>query len=496
VATVATANRLKFRRLIFNARIVLPPIGNALPLTKHLQFAGRVRPLASTWPCLEAGSPEALRASGSLVRTDARRYLLMEVDRRVNVKVFFIDILHLGFAHKKQLDAGSGRVVFLLSIKRGRSCAMPTHARCGRGLRDMSMQAGCPVQALTTDVRKETEMEALVCLKPGDLVVEERPGPQRATSGEALVRIRRVGICGTDYHIFEGNHPYLQYPRVMGHELSASVVEPPPGSSLRRDNLVVVNPYIACGTCHACRKGRPNCCMNIAVLGVHRDGGMTELISVPETNLYPAGNLTPDQAATVEFLAIGAHGVSRAGASAKSGRTLVIGAGPIGIGAAIFAQIAGAAVTLMDVDDKRLQESHRLIGADSAIVANAEAAHAVSDLTAGIGFDTVIDATGNRTSMETGFAYVAHTGVYVLLSVVREDVTFSDPLFHARETTLLASRNALRSDFETVISAIASGAVPIAKLITHRTTLAGAVDDLPRWAADKRGLIKALIDIS
>ncbi len=338
-------------------------------------------------------------------------------------------------------------------------------------------------------------MEALVCRKPGELAVEERPEPERAT-GDVLVRIRRVGICGTDYHIYQGSHPYLHYPRIMGHELAAEVVEAPAGSRFAKDDLVVVNPYIACGTCHACRKGRPNCCCNIAVLGVHRDGGMTRLISLPEANLFPAAGLTPDQAAAVEFLSIGAHGVSRAGASIASGRTLVVGAGPIGIGAAIFAGIAGSTVTLMDIDGERLTEALRLIGGEQVIVADAEAAEAVAALTAGEGFDTVIDATGNRASMETGFGYVAHGGVYVLLSVVRESVTFADPVFHARETTLLASRNALRGDFETVIGAIASGKVPVASLITHRTTLSGAAADLAMWATDKRGLIKAVIDIS
>ena len=338
-------------------------------------------------------------------------------------------------------------------------------------------------------------MEALVCLKPGSLAVEERPEPQPA-AGEVLVRIRHVGICGTDYHIYEGSHPYLQYPRVMGHELAAEVVEAPAGSRLRKDDLVVVNPYLSCGTCHACRKGRPNCCMNIAVLGVHRDGGMTKLLSVPEGNLYPADGLTAEQAATVEFLAIGAHGVGRAGKSARSGRTLVIGAGPIGIGAAIFAGIAGSTVTLMDIEGERLKESQQLVGANSTVLVDAHAAEAVADLTRGDGFDTVIDATGNRASMEAGFGYVAHAGTYVLLSVVRENVTFADPVFHGHEMTLLASRNALKSDFETVVTAIAGGKVPISKLITHRTTLAGARSDLARWATEKHGLIKALIDIA
>jgi 2-desacetyl-2-hydroxyethyl bacteriochlorophyllide A dehydrogenase len=338
-------------------------------------------------------------------------------------------------------------------------------------------------------------MEALVCVKPGELVIEDRPEP-RPAAGEVLVRVRCVGLCGTDYHFYEGSHPYLQYPRVMGHELAAEVVDAPAGGRFKKDELVVVNPYIACGKCHACRHGHPNCCMNIAVLGVHRDGGMTALISVPETNLYRADGLTPDQAAAVEFLSIGAHGVNRAGASARSGRTLVIGAGPIGIGAAIFAQIAGATVTLMDIESDRLTESQRLIGASAAIVADQQAGEAVKELTKGDGFDTVIDATGNRASMEAGFAYVAHAGVYVLLSVVREQINFSDPVFHSHEMTLLASRNALRADFEAVIAAIASGRVPISKLITHRTTLAGATTDVARWATDKRGLIKAVIDVA
>lgn len=338
-------------------------------------------------------------------------------------------------------------------------------------------------------------MEALVCLRPGELVIEDRPEP-RPAAGEIPVRISHIGICGTDYHIYEGSHPYLQYPRVMGHELAAEVVEAPAASRFHKDDLVVVNPYIACGTCHACRKGRPNCCMKIAVLGVHRDGGMTRFISVPEENLYPADGLMPEQAATVEFLAIGAHGVGRAGGSAKSGRTLVVGAGPIGIGAAIFAAIAGSTVTLMDIDGERLTESRRLIGADSAIVSDERAGEAVADLTGGNGFDTVIDATGSRKSMEASFGFVAHTGTYVLLGVNSGEVTFSDPEFHKRETTLLASRNALRSDFEAVITAIASGEVPVARLITHRTTLAGASRDLARWTTDKRGLIKALIEVS
>jgi 2-desacetyl-2-hydroxyethyl bacteriochlorophyllide A dehydrogenase len=336
-------------------------------------------------------------------------------------------------------------------------------------------------------------MHAIVCREPGTLMLEDRPEPSPAP-GEVLVQIRRVGICGTDFHIFEGSHPFLDYPRVMGHELSAEVLEAPASSGLKPGQPVIVNPYLSCGTCHACRIGRPNCCMRIAVLGVHRDGGMCERLSIPAGNLYPAGDLTLEQAATIEFLAIGAHGVRRAGI-AQDVPTLVIGAGPIGLGAAIFTTIAGGIVTLIDRDAHRLAAAAAIVKAACAIVAD-ENAHEVIDFeTDGNGFDVVIDATGNRTSMETGFRYVAHGGTYLLLSVIRDDIIFSDAEFHKREMTLMGSRNALKADFDHVIASIAAGKVPVADLITHRTTLAGAVTDLPRWATSKQGLIKALISV-
>ena len=325
------------------------------------------------------------------------------------------------------------------------------------------------------------------------MALEERPEPTWG-AGEVLIQIRRVGICGTDYHIYEGTQPYLQYPRVMGHELSAEVMEAPTTSPLKRGQIVVINPYIACGACIACRNAKPNCCMRIAVLGVHRDGGMTELLSLPEGNLYPAGELSIEQAATVEFLAIGAHGVRRAGVR-QGTRCLVIGAGPIGLGAAIFAQIDGAAITVMDRELDRVALAKSIVVGAESILAGDRTAEAVAEATQGDGFDVVIDATGNRMSMESAFAYVAHGGSYVLLGLIREQITFSDPEFHKRETTLLSSRNALRSDFEHVMGALSSGRVPLNKLITHRTTLAAAVEDLPRWTTQKQGLVKALIEV-
>ncbi len=310
---------------------------------------------------------------------------------------------------------------------------------------------------------------------------------------QALVRPLRVGICGTDYHIFEGKHPFLQYPRVMGHELAVEVVEAPPGSPARVGEVCVVNPYISCGRCIACRAGKPNCCVEISVLGVHRDGGMTGLFVLPAANLVRAESLSADQCATVEFLAIGAHAVRRGSIGAKD-NVLVVGTGPIGLGVALFARVAGARVLLFDRDSERAQTAASIAGV-STLPAEGDPLEVARASTGGNGFDVVLDATGSAKAMEAGFDFVAHGGRYVLVSVIKDSITFKDPDFHRKEMTLFGSRNATSTDFEQVIGAIRNGDVQVDRLITHRTSLADAVHDIPRWAAEKAGLVKALIQL-
>jgi 2-desacetyl-2-hydroxyethyl bacteriochlorophyllide A dehydrogenase len=335
-------------------------------------------------------------------------------------------------------------------------------------------------------------IDALVCLKPGELALEHRPTPQRGRR-DALVRPRRVGICGTDYHIYEGKHPFLQYPRVMGHELAVEVLEAPSDAGYAVGEICIVNPYLSCGECNACRAGKPNCCVRISVLGVHQDGGMATALVLPAANLVKADGLAIDECATVEFLAIGAHAVRRSGAGVGQ-RALIIGAGPIGLGAALFASIANATVTIMDLDPSRLTAARSIIDV-TTILAGEGAIEASSSFTGGEGFDVVFDATGNARSMEAGFDFVAHGGRYVMISVVKDRLSFSDPDFHRKEMTLLGSRNATAADFEHVATSIRLGRVPVDRLITHRTVLADAIRDIPAWATQKTGLIKAVVAI-
>ena len=322
-----------------------------------------------------------------------------------------------------------------------------------------------------------------VCVDPGTFAVETRPTPAKAPEGHRLVDIAAVGLCGTDYHIFEGKHPFLDYPRVIGHELSGHIVDGPDAGM-----LVVVNPYVSCGECRACRRGKPNCCTRIAVLGVHRDGGMCARIAVPEGNLYPATGLTAEQAAMVEFLAIGAHAVARSGCGAGD-RVLVTGAGPIGLGTALFARLAGAEVHLMDISAPRLDAARDLFGFDKRH-------HPGDDIVTGDlaeGFDRVFDATGNAKAIEAGFPLVAHGGASVLVSVVKDDITFPDAEFHKRESSIIGSRNALREDFDRVMTAIRDGHIPTDAIMTAVIPLTDLPDRFAGLANDRDHIIKVLV---
>lgn len=357
--------------------------------------------------------------------------------------------------------------------------------------RPSSSSESAPAARTSKDTYVQS-MEALVCVEPGKLIVEQRPAPTPDPS-HALVRPRRVGICGTDYHIYEGKHPFLQYPRIMGHELAVEVVHAPAGSGIEPGQSFAVNPYLSCGKCIACRRGKPNCCVRVSVLGVHQDGGMAGLLAVPPGNLIPIDGLSLDQAATVEFLAIGAHAVRRAALTAQD-RVLVVGTGPIGLGVALFSRLSGGAVAVLDRETERARATAAILGV-TPFAADADGSRELDQFTSGEGFDVVFDATGSSSAMERGFEYTAHGGRYVLVSVVKEQIRFMDPDFHRKELTLLGSRNATAEDFERVIEAMRQGSVPVDRLITHRTDLKGAVRDIPHWTNEKAGLIKAIVEI-
>ncbi|WJH33927.1 zinc-binding alcohol dehydrogenase family protein [Paenibacillus sp. CC-CFT747] len=338
-------------------------------------------------------------------------------------------------------------------------------------------------------------MKGIVCEEVGSFVmVDQLPDPE-PQPGMAVVAIRRIGICGTDYHAHQGNQPFFTYPRILGHEL-AGIIEQIGDNveGLKEGDPVSVIPYLHCGHCIACRRGRTNCCVEMKVLGVHVDGGMRERISVPVTHLIPANGLALDEAALVEPLAIGAHAVRRSGL--REGQTaLVIGGGPIGLGVMAFAKKTGAKVIAMDINEERLAVSRKWAGVDHTVVAGDEALSRLLSLTNGDLPEVVFDATGNARSMMNAFAFTSHGGTLVYVGLVKADITFHDPEFHKRELTLMGSRNATRADFEYVLEAIRSKAIDANGYITHRSSFDGMIERFAGWLKPESKVIKAVVEL-
>ena len=337
-------------------------------------------------------------------------------------------------------------------------------------------------------------MKTLVCQQPGNFEYRTASQPE-LTAGNAIIKIKRIGICGTDLHAFEGTQPYFTYPRILGHELAAELVEFDDAPGFEAGEAVTIIPYFNCRTCIACRQGKPNCCVNIKVCGVHIDGGMAEYLSVPSNSLVHSNGLSLDELALVEPLAIGAHGVNRAGVKDKE-FVLVIGAGPIGLGTMEFAHIAGAKVIAVDVNDTRLQFCKDKLKIGHIVNAlSKDVIEQIKDITKGDMPTVVIDATGNQHAINDGFRYMAHGGRYVLIGLQKGEISFSHPEFHKREGTLMSSRNATRADFDVVMDAMKHGLVDPLTYITHRTDFDKVKDEFPEWLIRATGVIKAMVSV-
>jgi threonine dehydrogenase-like Zn-dependent dehydrogenase len=338
-------------------------------------------------------------------------------------------------------------------------------------------------------------MRTILLEEPGKLILTETPEPPSPAPGEALVRIHRIGLCGTDYHAFHGRQPFFTYPRILGHELGVEVLAVGEGvTRVAVGDRCSVEPYLNCGTCSACRKGRMNCCSVMRVIGVHLDGGMRESFLLPAAKLHPSATLSHDALALVETLAIGAHAIDRA--TVASGETVaVIGAGPIGLAAIQFALLRGARVVVIDRAVSRLEVCRRLYPAVTTLDPEQPAGEQLSALTSGDLADAVVDATGNLSSMGSALEHVGHAGRLVYVGLAQGEVTFHDPLFHRREMTLFASRNALSRDFPLIIAAMEKGDINPLAWITHRCTLEEIPEKLPAWSEPSAGVIKAVASV-
>lgn len=337
-------------------------------------------------------------------------------------------------------------------------------------------------------------MNILVCTQPGNFEYLAAPEPI-LTPGNTVIKIKRIGICGTDLHAFEGTQPYFEYPRILGHELAGEIVETDNATGFGKGEAVTIIPYFNCGSCIACRSGKPNCCISLKVCGVHIDGGMAEYLSVPSYSLVHSNGLSYDELALVEPLAIGAHGIRRSDVN-PGDFVLVIGAGPIGLGAMEFARIAGAKVIAMDVNASRLAFCKDILKVDHIVNAISEnVTGQLSEITLGDMPTVVIDATGSQKAINNAFQYMAHGGRYVLIGLQKGEINFSHPEFHKREGTLMSSRNATRADFDVVMNALKNKQIDPLTYITHRAKFNEVKDEFPGWLKPGTGVIKAMVEV-
>ena len=337
-------------------------------------------------------------------------------------------------------------------------------------------------------------MKTLVCTTPKTLDYIEKNQPL-LEKGKAIIKIKRIGICGTDLHAFEGTQPFFNYPRVLGHELSGELVAIDGDTDFKIGEAVTFIPYFNCGTCIACQMNKPNCCVSMQVCGVHVDGGMAEYLSVPVQSLLHGNGLSFDELALIEPLAIGAHGVRRAQVKANE-FILVIGAGPIGLGTMEFARIAGAQVIALDINADRLNFCKERLGVAHVINATQEdVMQQLQIITNGNMPTVVIDATGNQKAINNAFQYMAHGARFVLIGLQKGEISFNHPEFHKREATLMSSRNATTEDFEHVIAAMKNGLVKPTNYITHQVNFLAVKANFESWLDPKNGVIKAMISI-
>ena len=341
-------------------------------------------------------------------------------------------------------------------------------------------------------------MKAIQLKEPKNFQRIEIEEPKSPAPGEVLVRVDRVGICGTDLGGYLGKMPFFSYPRIPGHELGVEILEVGPDvSNVKPGDRCSVEPYINCQECYSCRRGYTNCCRHHKTLGVMCDGGLTERILLPARKMHLANNLTAEQCALVETLAIGCHAVNR-GNPKPPESVLIIGAGPIGLSAVEFAKLSGAKTIVMDMVDSRLEFVRNKMGVPDTILTtgDGEEIKQLEALTNGELADVVIDATGSNRSMAQALNYCAFKGRLVFVGITQANVELPHaPALHRRELDILASRNALSSDFTRIIQLIESGEINTDPWITHRTSFDSMIDEFEQFTKPETGVIKAVVEV-
>jgi threonine dehydrogenase-like Zn-dependent dehydrogenase len=325
-------------------------------------------------------------------------------------------------------------------------------------------------------------------LAAGDARITEVAEPSHLEGG-LLLKVEMVGLCGSDLNSFRGRNPLISYPRVLGHEIAATVLEG--NNTTPAGTRVTVSPYTSCGQCASCRRGRENACRNNQTFGVQRDGAITERIAVPASKVFPS-TLALKELCLVEPLTVGFHACAR-GRVTSSDCVAVFGCGGIGLGAISGAAFRGARTIAIDLDDAKL-EIARLAGATDLIHSGRENVGArLREITNGGGPDVVIEAIGLPETFRMAVEEVAFTGRVVYIGYAKEPVAYETRLFVQKELDILGSRNAQRQDFLDVISMLGAGKFPVEETVTAVVSLDEGPSILSKWSANPSAYTKIMI---
>jgi threonine dehydrogenase-like Zn-dependent dehydrogenase len=338
-------------------------------------------------------------------------------------------------------------------------------------------------------------MRALYIRKPLEAEVGEVDAPN-LNAGEVLLRVRFVGMCGSDLSSFRGKNPLVAYPRIPGHEIAATIEAVGEGvpEKYQPGLAVTLSPYTNCGKCASCLRDRPNACKHNQTLGVQRDGAMTDYITVPYQKLIIAERLQLRDLSLVEPLTVGYH-AARRGRVSPTDQVMVLGCGAVGLGAIAAAAFHGATVIAVDVDDRKLALAQRA-GAHVGINSKTQnLAERLQSLTEGLGPDVVIEAIGTPETFRLAVELVAFTGRVVYIGYAKDEVHYDTRLFVQKELDILGSRNALPEDFEGVIRMLSETKFPLEEMVSRVVSLDQVPQALQDWYAAPASISKILVEL-
>ncbi len=337
-------------------------------------------------------------------------------------------------------------------------------------------------------------MKAIVIPQPNEIEIREVPMPQ-VKEGEALLKIEYVGICGADVASFTGNQPFTSYPRIPGHEFSASIVEIPENDKgLKVGDVVTCNPYFNCGECYSCQRGFVNCCTDNQTMGVQRDGAFCEYIAMPIERIYPGMGLSAQELALIEPFSISQHAISRAEIKSTDD-VLILGAGPIGLFALLAARQKCKRVVVADILDNRLALAKEY-GADAVVNTKSQSLEEFTkEFTNGNGFDVCIEACGAPETFLGCIDNAAFAANVILIGNGKRETTFNHSILLKKELNVHGSRNAMKSDFIDNISLVADGKADVMKMVSGIYDMDKAIDAFRALANNDGTLAKLLIKI-